>query len=369
MQAALTGPKVTMRKTIKSDELRRSAARALQYSSVFRWTEGGKSRIIKTDDGTFAYYAQEIERIVSKLVRTPNAKVFKVVPKSPHNRLGIVPTLLGEEFLRWVENSPYESIKEAFPSHARHPLIDLYWKHTRELPTPVRWRTEEDINRINRCVASMREEGGSSEFRKIRNMHVKLCTQNTASMLELINSLFARWGRLLVIRLDLGYGSVYTRSWPDGGAITFEEVYRHREKFFRYLRRTGDLDLKGYVWKLEFASRKAFHYHVLLFFCGNRHQDHLEIAKRLGKYWNDVITAGAGTYHNCNANAYPRNGLGAINYTDHQKLTYLKEDVASYLTKPDYYFRLIVEKGRTFDRSNLPQKRAEPLGRPRRIKE
>lgn len=129
-----------MKKTIKSDELRRSAARAVQYSSVFRWTDAGKTRTIKTDDGTFAYYAQEIERIVSKLVRRPNAKFFKAVRKSAHNRLGIAPTSLGEEFLRWVENSPYENIKEAYPLHARHPLIDLYWKHTRELPAPVRWR-------------------------------------------------------------------------------------------------------------------------------------------------------------------------------------------------------------------------------------
>lgn len=124
--------------------------------------------------------------------------------------------------------------------------------------------------------------------------------------------------------------------------------------------------MKGYAWKLEFASRKAFHYHLLLFFCGNRHQDHVEIARRLGEYWRQVITDGVGTYHNCNANDYPRSGLGMISYADHQKLSYLKEDVVSYLTKPDYYFRLIVQRGRTFDRSNLPRKRAEPLGRPRR---
>lgn len=62
-------------------------------------------------------------------------------------------------------------------------------------------------------------------------MHVKLCTQNTASMIALINSLFERWGRIPVIRLDLGYGSAYTRTWPETGAITFEQAYEHRRDF------------------------------------------------------------------------------------------------------------------------------------------
>lgn len=317
-----------------------------------------------TNESTYAYYAERIERIVSMLVRRSRAKIFRRVPRTQCNKLGLRATELGGEFLQWVNNCPYEGIKEAFPIHARHPLIDLFWKHTRELAWAVPG-TEAYIERVQQCVRAMRDEARSPAFRAVRNMHTKLVMQNTASLLNYIDALFGRWGRLLVIRLDLGYAGAYTQYWPKDGSITYETAREHRQNFFSYLRRNIKLQLRGYAWKLEYAPSKSFHYHTLLFFSGDHHQKDVIIAEQLGEFWKGEVTAGFGSYYNCNADSYLRRGIGRFHYADNRKMAILKGVVAPYLTKPDYYIRLVLPNGRTFDRGNLPKRRAIRHGRPR----
>jgi hypothetical protein len=56
--------------------------------------------------------------------------------------------------------------------------------------------------------------------------------------------------------------------------------------------------------------------------------------------------------------------VGMVHYSDNHKLANLKEVVAPYLTKPDYYFRLVVPKGRTFGTS-VSRRCSVRLGRKR----
>ncbi|WP_447874551.1 YagK/YfjJ domain-containing protein [Serratia fonticola] len=123
----------------------------------------------------------------------------------------------------------------------------------------------------------------------------------------------------------------------------------------------------GYVWKLEYGRYRGFHYHLLVFYDGARVRQDVTLARLLGEYWRDVITAGAGHYHNCNANKarYRFPGIGLLHYTDTAKRKGLNIAVR-YLCKVDTYARLTLPNGaRSFGRGEIAHSSAIRRGRPR----
>jgi len=103
-----------------------------------------------------------------------------------------------------------------------------------------------------------------------------------------------------------------------------------------------------------------------LFFDGNQHQQDITIARMIGKHWNEEITRGKGRHHISNFDQHQARGVGKVRYDDAAKLWALCTIVVPYLTKADYYIRLVVPpKTRTFGRSGMPKIPAKKLGRPR----
>ncbi len=74
--------------------------------------------------------------------------------------------------------------------------------------------------------------------------------------------------------------------------MTFDEIQKHRKKFFNNCR-TNKL-LRGivdYIWKLEEGDESGLHLHVLIFYTADSCRD-VYIAQQLGEYWKDVVTDG-----------------------------------------------------------------------------
>ena len=86
----------------------------------------------------------------------------------------------------------------------------------------------------------------------------------------------------------------------------------------------------------------------------------------IGERWKN-ITDGNGIFFNCNQkkDQYSELGIGIINYHDTELREALEKNVAGYLTKTDYYARMIApDNGRTFFKGVI---KTEPnnIGRPR----
>jgi hypothetical protein len=168
----------------------------------------------------------------------------------------------------------------------------------------------------------------------------------------------------LVIRVDLGYRrDALKLGRMDALPISYEQVRRHREELLAGLK-TWKVPMHGYAWSLNHAASKGFHYHMLFFFDANEGRNDYVIGEEIGRRWMN-ITNGEGTYNNCNAHKYPEHGIGRIHVEDEAATRALKFNVAPYLTKPDYYIRLVVPHGHVFDHGNMPKIRGRKRGRPR----
>lgn len=343
-------------KRCKSDQLRRAARKALEYSNTIRWHEGDRSMVEPTEALMEVYCASEVEKVMSLLVRSRKAVMHKVALEGGRSRIEL--TDLGRQFIDLVgPHGGFGSIVAEFPNHAFHPLIELFWKHTVALMWRMPLRLSQDAEVIQQCVDGIRQEASTVAFRKRREKHGKVVRQNTESLLNYIDELFGRWGKLLVIRLDLGYRKA--------AGISAELAQAHREQLQSYLRtKKFPAVFRGYAWSLESGRSTGPHLHMLLFLDGGQSRQDVMLAKLIGEHWNGVITSGRGRYHNCNADYHPRRGVGLIDHKNAELLKNLKEIVAPYLTKADYYIRTLVEGGRTFGHGQVPAAPAR-TGRPR----
>ncbi|WLG78936.1 inovirus-type Gp2 protein [Pseudomonas sp. FP1911] len=234
----------------------------------------------------------------------------------------------------------------------------------------------ECFDRLNRFVSAVRERISSSAFKREMSAHMRAANKNCSELLKYIDALFARYSRLLVLRIDFSYGKgkleVEDFSEPRDRLsllnLVSEKIVKHRAGLISYLKnKCPGLGMVGYVWKLEYGREKGHHYHMMFFLDGAKVRQDIVVAKRIGEYWNNVVTQGKGLYYNCNGdkNKYKYCGVGMINYSDAEALHNLKR-AAVYLTKVDRYISACMPGNkRTFGKGGVPKASERSVGRPR----
>lgn len=189
--------------------------------------------------------------------------------------------------------------------------------------------------------------------------------RNQRSIYGFIDKLFEQHAKLLPVRVDLGYKSNETvinmvesplNYHLPHNYLTKEDILNNWEILLNKLRwnhRSLLKELVGYIWKIEYGEDKGIHYHLMLFFNGNRVQKDYYYADELGKIWLD-ITNELGTYFNCSVdkgNRYgDRNCLQVTHRNDDRRNLY---QTASYLSKKDFNEDLArkLSSGKIFGRS------------------
>ena len=146
---------------------------------------------------------------------------------------------------------------------------------------------------------------------------------------ERIDDLLADYSKLLTIRLDLYIKDEYMHQMSNVYMTAYLAKFRdnmRRNSMFNHL--------LSYAWKLEYGIDRKWHLHILFLFDGQYVLQDQYLSMQIGRYWNDVITHGMGTFHSCNKKQgkYEENGIGMTEYHDVDKRNYLKK-ASSYLTK------------------------------------
>jgi hypothetical protein len=179
---------------------------------------------------------------------------------------------------------------------------------------------------------------------------------------QYIDTLSEQYSKLNIVRVDLAYKKPYSQD------ITLEDANKDVNRMFNNMRSKPSIfkDKVGYICKKEYTEDKGLHLHTIIVYDGQKVQKDAFKGDEIGKYWNDEITKGKGSYHNCNRNNYEKNGIGMLDHRDTEKRKILDEKVISYLCKDEQDIGMLKEnkKDRAFTRGTLPKKKGN-IGRPR----
>ncbi|MCO7456858.1 YagK/YfjJ domain-containing protein [Stenotrophomonas maltophilia] len=313
---------------------------------AYVWGEDGTRFITHQLDAVL-----EVKRIVETMGRLMASRKtpFGVVTK--HGREWVEKTELGDSILLCLKSGLRE-IDEHFPAHRHSPLFTLFKRFLGPFMFLGGKVWPEDVPRLNAAVAKIRAFAkGEALGRRLGNLK-RAERENAKSCKRLLKALRARYSKLLVVRLDLEYFSNFCPgSGFRGQAMTLKDAQAHRDRFLDHLRKGAYAEhLAGYIWKMEYGLEKGHHFHMAIFFDGQRVSRDIVLGDLLGRYWQEKVTASKGMFFNCNKkkDAYDRCGIGMVNRGDDEKWTCL-EDALRYLTKVDLYLRFRPDgRARTF---------------------
>lgn len=188
-----------------------------------------------------------------------------------------------------------------------------------------------------------------------------LARRNLNELTKLINRLFERYSRLLVVRIDLRYKKDVALTVP------LEIAQMHRAQLLADRRISPEVfgGMLGNAWGLEYGEQEGgFHYHFLAIYNGAERRDDVGIGMAIRDLW-DKITGG---YGQCYISNFDKDrlakqgclGIGMIHRNDVQLRINLNENVAAYITKKSSAFDIqsgITQSGdfRTFGKSRMPK--------------
>lgn len=339
------------------------------------------SSIITTNNGTFTLMHAEERRVLPLLqsleeICTSLMKSKDVIYQC-EDGVSLICNDLGDKLLEIMEGGMIYRVDSILPGCRLNPLVRVALNAiaTEQIFACIRRlklhknpeKIETTVETLNAVVDAIRKNGGGDEFKRVMRNYKRCADNNRREVSRLVDSLFLRYSKVLVVRVDLAYTKA-----PSDSVLPHEVNHTDARRDLKMLLK--DMRSKlfktnyiTYVWKLEYGPIKGYHYHAFFFFDGSKVRGDIDLADMIGNHWRTVVTAGRGCFFNCNKfkKYYPSLGIGMIGYTDSRKIGNLIYKALEYLMKVDYYVKAIADEGiRTFGKGKVP---APPTtkGRPR----
>mgnify|MGYP001627421455 CR=1 FL=1 len=292
--------------------------------------------------------------------------------------------------------------------YSYHPLLKFFFEEYRK--HPIKHCAElgyDDITAdcstvssvFDDFIATMRASAKEIKLRKrVTNWESKYA-KNSRRIKKMEETMMRRYGRVVVIRLDLHHAAVHFTpdevllheygqsrqhledqvhyyagndldATPLTGRVPFEVVHEDRRRLFANMKGKTTLfrHAVAYVWRIEFTPEAGYHLHLALFFDGSKVEKHEWLAEQVGGYWRDDITRGTGSFYNCNRawdKDAPGYGLGVIHHYDTHKRVALV-NALDYLCKRTQQVVVLPYEGcNLFGSGFLHRERHTGRGRPR----
>jgi len=184
--------------------------------------------------------------------------------------------------------------------------------------------------------------------------------KNYRAIKAFFDQIAKRRSNLLALRLDTHYGN-----YPAEKRMDIDRLTKDRLKLIAYARKRFNTALLGYVWRMEVGHTRGPHFHFLIFLCGAKHQQDINLCRELGEFWKNVVTNGEGTYFNCNAAKpiYKNQAIGKICTTENEVSAGLSA-LAAYFSLGDLHVQFKwPDRVRTIGKGGLPHHRKPGPGR------
>jgi Protein of unknown function (DUF3296). len=263
-----------------------------------------------------------------------------------------------------------DQIAKSFPMHIFNPYVELFFRYLNDkLMGQIdlynylfnHYRNDEVlktvVDTLNDFISGIRNEGKSKPFKLILSDYKRLPQKNYQGLMDDTEKVFRRYESFTAFRIDLSYEKEkFDHPVNENDRIQmYYQAIGDLELFLKNMRTNPQFELMIYpVWKLECGLQKGLHIQCLFFFNRSQDQENINMATLVGEYWN-TITDGKGLYHICNTyeTMYNKPGINYMNYGN-TALRVKLEEVASYLTKTDYYARMIApDNGPTFGKGEI----------------
>lgn len=230
----------------------------------------------------------------------------------------------------------------------------------------------------NALASRIKKEVSSAAFSRRESHWRGYADRRIERGVEYINGLFGKYGKLLVVRVDL-YGKKYSKRevamqllHEDCRTHTpFSDLCEMLEEFSGKYRRKKSIfgDVVGRIIKIEYAPYRGHHIHAMFFLNGAKVDNDSYYSNEIGRYWVNAITGGSGAYFACNRfkARYKRLGIGLISHSEAQKRADLIFAM-TYLAKSDMFLKSkLSTKQKLFRIGHLPRRPegGARMGRPR----
>lgn len=284
----------------------------------------------------------EIQNFVT-LVSETDCLGVSVNPRARGSRLQKESTPLtrySNKILFWnqhcCEKFQYSYEIDAFLRACRKIGITKEWPAERpELFDVVNGRPWYQI--FNQLVLNLRAIVRSTDYRKQLASRSTRIDRNRQSAVDLIERLFEKRSRLLIVRVDLGYDK--------NENVGIDQVKQDRQRLFNNLRHNQIFKgLLGVIWKLEFGFKRGLHYHLIFIFDGALRRQDASIGGQIGDYWKELVRPPShpeNQHYAYSSNKFKQRfaecGIGMIQRDDEEKRGYLTDNVVGYLCKKDNF--------------------------------
>ncbi|MEX9214692.1 inovirus-type Gp2 protein [Providencia rettgeri] len=342
--------------------------RALHLNQVVLSTTFENDRLTLTRDHSLRELVSLLMDNLNRLTKRLNHKsdLYQGIPLSPNNpRLQLTSaSSKGELFLETLKFTRYIQSMKISQIQRLHPtlvlLVSIFNKYRLSdilIEGDKYWMvdTPEHLQWLNEAFREFQSTLKSPDYKKQVRHFEQGAQKNYRRAQQYIDSLYQRYSKLLVVRVDLSYKSGICHR------VKAHHLRQHRQTLYKAINRNRLFSCcVGYILKLEFGIEKGFHYHALFFFDGQKVRRDITLGKLIGELWQERITDMAGLYFNCNyqKERYRELGIGLLKRADAESKKGLLNAVR-YLCKADAWVRLAVpELKRTFWRGEIkPRKR------------
>ncbi|HEE8949064.1 inovirus-type Gp2 protein [Providencia rettgeri] len=342
--------------------------RALHLNQVVLSTAFENDRLTLTRDHSLRELVSLLMDNLNRLTKRLNHKsdLYQGIPLSPNNpRLQLTSaSSKGELFLETLKFTRYIQSMKISQIQRLHPtlvlLVSIFNKYRLSdilIEGDKYWMvdTPEHLQWLNEAFREFQSTLKSPDYKKQVRHFEQGAQKNYRRAQQYIDSLYQRYSKLLVVRVDLSYKSGICHR------VKAHHLRQHRQTLYKAINRNRLFSCcVGYILKLEFGIEKGFHYHALFFFDGQKVRRDITLGKLIGELWQERITDMAGLYFNCNyqKERYRELGIGLLKRADAESKKGLLNAVR-YLCKADAWVRLAVpELKRTFWRGEIkPRKR------------
>lgn len=341
-----------------------------------------ESSVQLDDEGVHVTHDLDLLKVYADAATICNAVVrsaevlFHIKPISMGaDRALLVSEPLGRRLLAWTQRASRalellrESTNVEFELEADPWARLLLSFDVASLPSSSREGSHAEVRgwatHLNHEVDRLRLTGRSALFLKEIEQRKRHSRDSASSLRAYLQAWSRQYAKLLVLRIDFGY-RYEPSSQALGPRVSPSTVQAHRAALIEYYQKQFASVELGYISKTEFGLCKGPHLHTVFILDGSRVRSDISIAAMLGEHWRWVVTAGDGTYFNCNRikTRYLNSGIGLVDYRSPKDWAGA-EVMVEYITKPDYLVRVWAAGYRTLVKGQMPSIEGVKVGRPR----